>query len=104
MLNVRGNILFRKFHMCSVPVKQKLFNSYCSSLYTRHLWWNHKKMYVTKLQITYHNILNTNIGISKINMKAPVQPVLLPIVSVVSLVFVILYINLCVNSISLTMH
>ena len=35
---VRGNILCRKFHMCSVPVKLKLFNSYCSSLYTPHLW------------------------------------------------------------------
>ena len=26
-INVRGNILFRKFHMCSVSVKLKLFNS-----------------------------------------------------------------------------
>ena len=27
VLNVRGNLLFRKFDMCSVPVKLKLFNS-----------------------------------------------------------------------------
>ena len=27
VLNVRGNILCRKFHKCSVPVKLKLFNS-----------------------------------------------------------------------------
>ena len=40
VLNVRGNMLLRKCHMCSVPVKQKLYNSYCSSLYTPHLWWN----------------------------------------------------------------
>ena len=33
VLNVRGNILCRTFHMCSVPVKLNLFNSYCSSLY-----------------------------------------------------------------------
>ena len=65
MLNVRGNILFRKFLMCSVPVKLKLFNSYCSSMFTPHLLWNDKKMYVTKLQITYHNILEMNIGLSK---------------------------------------
>ena len=65
VLNVRGNILFRTFHMCSVPVKLKLFNSYCSSLYTPHLWWNYKKMCVTKLQITYHIILKRNIGLSK---------------------------------------
>ena len=43
VLNVRGNILCRKFHMCSVPVKLKLFNSYCSSLYTPHLWSNIRK-------------------------------------------------------------
>ena len=51
--------------MGSVPVKLKLFNSYCSSLYTLHLWWNYKKMSVTKLQITFHNILKRNIGLSK---------------------------------------
>ena len=34
VLNVRGKIVCRKFHTCSVPVKLKLFNSYCSSLYT----------------------------------------------------------------------
>ena len=33
-INVRSNILFRKFHMCSVSVKLKLFNSYCASTYT----------------------------------------------------------------------
>ena len=37
VLNVRGNILSRKFHMCSVPVKLKLFNSYCASLYIHHI-------------------------------------------------------------------
>ena len=62
MLNVRGNILSRKFHMC---VKLKLFNLYYASLYTPHLWWNYKKMSVTKLHITYHNILKRNIGLSK---------------------------------------
>ena len=102
LLNVRSNILSRKFHMCSVPVKLKLFNSYCASLYTPHLWWNYKKMSVTKLHITYHNILKRNIGLS--NMKALVQPVLIPTLNVVNLLFVILYSNLCVDSISLTMH
>ena len=36
-INVRGNILYRKFHMCSVSVKLKLFNSYCASMCTPHL-------------------------------------------------------------------
>ena len=43
----------------------KLFNYCCSSLYTPHLWWNYKKMSMTKLQITYHNILKRKIGLSK---------------------------------------
>ena len=47
------------------PVKLKLFNAYCSPLYTPHLWWNYKKMSVSKLQITFHNILKRNIGLSK---------------------------------------
>ena len=62
---LRGNILFRKFHMRSVSVKLKLFNSYCASMYTLHLWWNYKKMSICKLQITYHNILKMKIGLSK---------------------------------------
>ena len=64
-INIRVNILFRKFHMCRVSVKLKLFNSYCASMYTPQLWWNYKKMSICKLQITYHNILKMNIGLSK---------------------------------------
>ena len=30
-INVRSNIIFRKFHMCRVSVKLKLFNSYYAS-------------------------------------------------------------------------
>ena len=51
--------------MCSVSVKLKLLNSYCASMYTPHLWWNYKKMSICKLQITYHNILKMNIGLSR---------------------------------------
>ena len=40
-INVRGNILFRKFHMCrrgraSLSVKLKLFNSYCARRLVRN--------------------------------------------------------------------
>ena len=41
-INVRGNIHFRKFRMCSVSVKLKLFNPCWASMYTPHLWWNYK--------------------------------------------------------------
>ena len=48
VLYVRGNMYVVNF-TCSVPVKLKLFNSHCSSLYAPHLWWNYKKMAVTKV-------------------------------------------------------
>ena len=35
-LYARGNVLLRKFHMCSMDVKVKLFNTYCSPMYTAH--------------------------------------------------------------------
>ena len=34
-------------------------------MYTPHLWWNYKKISICKLQTTYHNILEMNIGLSK---------------------------------------
>ena len=40
-LYARGNVLLRKFHMCSMSVKIQLFNTYCSPMYTAQLWWNH---------------------------------------------------------------
>ena len=50
--------------MCSVPVKLRFFN-YCSSFDIPDMWWNYKNMYVTKLQITYDDILTMNIDLSK---------------------------------------
>ena len=42
-LFVQGNIILRKFNMCSVGVKLTLFRTYCSPMYTAQLWWNYKK-------------------------------------------------------------
>ena len=44
-LFVQGNIILRKFNMCSLGVKLTLFRIYCSPMYTAHLWWNYKKIY-----------------------------------------------------------
>ena len=54
-LFVQGNIILRKFNMCSLRVKRTLFRTYCSPMYTAQLW-NYKKSTITKLQIAYHNI------------------------------------------------
>ena len=39
-LYAQGNMLVRKFYMCSENVKVKLFKAYCTPLYTCQLWWN----------------------------------------------------------------
>ena len=39
-LFVQGNIILRKFNMCSLGVKLTLFRTYCSPMYTAQLWWN----------------------------------------------------------------
>ena len=57
-LYARGNVLLRKFHMCSMDVKVKLFNTYCSPMYTAQLWWNHTAYsFQQRLNVCYNNIL-----------------------------------------------
>ena len=56
-LYARGNVLLRKFHMCSMDVKVKLFNTYCSPMYTAQLWWNHTVYSFHRLNVCYNNIL-----------------------------------------------
>ena len=51
----QGNMLSRKFHMCSDDVKIKLFRTYCSSMYTSQLWWNYTKRAIKKLIVAYNN-------------------------------------------------
>ena len=33
-----GNTLLRQFSMCRVDVKTMLFNTFCTPLYTAHVW------------------------------------------------------------------
>ena len=68
----QGNSIIRKFHMCSQDVKLTLFRSYCSSLYTAHLWVNYKKVTINKLYIAYHNILKLFLGVSKLEHNRPI--------------------------------
>ena len=41
-LYAQGNVLYRSFHMCSIDVKNTLFRTFCTPMYTCHLWWNYK--------------------------------------------------------------
>ena len=42
-LFVQGNIILRKFNMCSLGVRLTLVRTYCAPMYTAQLWWNYKK-------------------------------------------------------------
>ena len=42
--------------MCSEDVKITLFKSYCCSMYTSHLWWNHSQSGINKVYVAYNNV------------------------------------------------
>ena len=52
---VQGNSLLRKFFMCTLEVKIKLFETFCSPLYTAHLWTNYSNTDIKKLYSAYHS-------------------------------------------------
>lgn len=73
----QGNTIIRKFYMCNYDVKILLFKSYCTSLYTPHLWFNYKsptnkRGSMAKLYTAYHNVLKMFLGMSKFERTSPV--------------------------------
>ena len=58
----RANMLFRKFHACSVEVKQMLFQTYCMNMYCAQLWCNFTKKTMQKLRVAYNNCLRRFLG------------------------------------------
>ena len=56
-LYAQGNMLVRKFHMCSPDVKSALFRAYCTPLYTAHLWSNFKKSSLHRLTVAYNDAM-----------------------------------------------
>ena len=71
-LYAQGNSILRKFHMCSVDVKVVLFRSYCTPLYTAHLWSNYKNKSINDFYIAYHNIMKLFIGHPKWEHNRPI--------------------------------
>ena len=49
------NVLSRRFHMCSIEVKNTLFRSFCTPMYTCQLWWNFSVQSMHKLNVAYNN-------------------------------------------------
>ena len=61
-----GNSLIRKFYFCSVGIKLKLFMTYCSNIYTGHLWSNYKSSYLQKAKVAYNSILRKLLHIPRV--------------------------------------
>ena len=55
--NAQANTLLRKFSMCSVAVKTTLFRSYCTPMYTAHLWHRYRKCSMRKLTVAYNDCM-----------------------------------------------
>ena len=50
-----GNVLSRRFHMCSIEVKNTLFRSFCTPMYSCQLWWNFSVQSMHTLNVAYNN-------------------------------------------------
>ena len=67
----QGNSILRKFYMCSVEVKVVLFRTYCTSLYTAHLWTNYSNATLNHFYTAYHNVMKLFIGLPKREHNRP---------------------------------
>ena len=63
-LYAQANMLARKFHMCTKEVKISLFRTYCTPLYTAHLWCSYSRAKINKIKVAYNDAL-------RILLKAP---------------------------------
>ena len=66
------NTLIRKFFMCTLDVKTKLFETFCSPLYTAHLWIKYTNTEINKLYSAYHSSLKLLVGLPKREYTSPV--------------------------------
>ena len=58
-----GNVLSRRFHMCSIEVKNTLFRSFCTPMYTCQLWWKFSVQSMHKLNVAYNNAFRLRLKI-----------------------------------------
>ena len=48
-------MLRRKFYLCSVQVKNKLFSAYCNNIYMCSLWVSYRKRCMRQFVVSYNN-------------------------------------------------
>ena len=62
-LAIRGNILIRRFTLCTNEVKYRLFRAYCYQIYGCQLWTRYKQSTMSKLRVCYNTIMRMMLGV-----------------------------------------
>ena len=65
ILYARANSFMRDFNCCSVDIKLRLFQTYCSCFYGPHLWTNYTLKVFNKLKVAYNNVYRRLLGFSR---------------------------------------
>ena len=62
-LAMRGNVLIRRFSMCTNEVKFRLFRTYCYQVYGCQLWARYKLSTMARLRVCYNSIMRMMLGV-----------------------------------------
>jgi hypothetical protein len=65
-LYARTNSFLRKFGACSLPVKLKFFQAYCTSFYCSYLWCMYSTQTIQKIRVAYNNAFRFLLGYDRI--------------------------------------
>ena len=60
-----GNMLTRKFGICTNNVKTALFKSFCTNMYTANVWCSFKRNSYNKLAVGYNNAIRIFLGLPR---------------------------------------
>ena len=53
---LKGMLFLEVSIMCSIAVKNTLFRTFCTPMYTCHLWWNYTAQSFHKLKVAFNNV------------------------------------------------
>ena len=51
--------------MCSEDVKAQLFRTFCTPMYTAHLWRNYSSSSMRKLNVAYNDVMRMLLGLPR---------------------------------------
>ena len=60
-----GNVIIRKFSLCSDHVKRTLFRAQCSAIYCGSLWTNFTVAVLRRLKVCHNDILRRLLGVPR---------------------------------------